>query len=108
MVVFAMPERAATASTVTDRGPLVRSSARVASAMPSSTSGRCAIGGPRSSGEYRRSKKRYTRRSAAIRVAFLTRIDEFQEVIGVLRALRRVSMTNVAYVLLLLVFVALG
>jgi hypothetical protein len=35
-------------------------------------------------------------------------IDEFEEVIEVLRALRRVSMTNVAYVLLLLVFVALG
>jgi hypothetical protein len=35
-------------------------------------------------------------------------IDEFREVIEVLRALRRVSLTNVAYVLFLLVFVALG
>jgi len=35
-------------------------------------------------------------------------IDESEEVIAVLRALRRVSMTNVAYLLLLLVFVALG
>ena len=35
-------------------------------------------------------------------------IDEFGEVINVLRTLRRVSMTNVAYVLFLLVFVALG
>jgi len=35
-------------------------------------------------------------------------IDEFCEVIDVMKALRRVSMTNVAYVLFLLVFVALG
>jgi hypothetical protein len=42
MVVFAMPERAATASTVTARGPFARSSAKVASVMPSSTSCRCA------------------------------------------------------------------
>jgi hypothetical protein len=35
-------------------------------------------------------------------------IDEFLEVIEVLRALRRVSVTDVAYVLFLLVFVALG
>src|SRR3954467_9499262 len=102
MVVFAIPERAATASTVTDRGPLVRSSAKVASAMPSSTSRRCAIGGPSSSGEYRRPEKRYTSRSATIRVAFHIEINEFREVIDVLRTLRRVSMTNVAYVFLLL------
>jgi hypothetical protein len=35
-------------------------------------------------------------------------IDKFCEVIDVMRALRRISMTNVAYVLFLLVFVALG
>lgn len=35
-------------------------------------------------------------------------IYEFREVIEVLRAFRRVSMTDVAYVLFLLVFVALG
>jgi hypothetical protein len=35
-------------------------------------------------------------------------IDEFCEVIDVMRALRRVSMTDVAYVVFLLVFVALG
>jgi hypothetical protein len=35
-------------------------------------------------------------------------IERLKEGIEVLRALRRVSMTNVAYVLLLLVFVALG
>jgi hypothetical protein len=35
-------------------------------------------------------------------------IDEFREVIDVWKALRRISMTNVAYVLFLLVFVALG
>src|SRR4051794_18495732 len=99
-----MPERAATASTVTDRGPLVRRSARVASAMASSTSGRCAIGSPCPSGEYPRPQKRYTRRSDTLRVAFYIEIDKFREVIGVLRAWRRVSMTNVGYVCLLLGF----
>src|SRR5262245_46303891 len=108
MVVLAMPERAATASTVTDRGPLVRRRARVASAMPSSTSCRCATRPSFVAAEYPRPEKRYTRRSATLYVAFRMVISEFREVIGVLRALRRVSMTNVAYLCLLLAFVALG
>jgi len=47
-------------------------------------------------------------RSATLHVAFQIMIDEFCEVIDVMKALRRVSMTNVAYALFLLVFVALG
>src|ERR1700759_260264 len=106
MVVFAMPERAATDSTVTDRGPLVRSSSRVASAILSSTSCRGAIRPPRSSAEYPRQPKRYANRSATLHVAFREFIGEFREVMDMLR--KSASMTYAAYVLLLLAFVALG